>query len=84
MGTQGRHVYPLKCHNWRRSHLSVRIRESEKHTTWSMSCEGFRDHVNTDDSLFSISGGGVRVGEELCNKIMTEKCNAWDARYLGC
>ena len=65
VGTQGENVqwqrgitsHPFGGNNWRNTHLSVRMWESETHGTWSMPVEGFRKNVATDGSIF----GGFRL-----------------------
>ena len=47
--------------NGRKSHLPVRRWESEKHRSWCMPVEGFRDHVAIDGSLLESQAGGVCV-----------------------
>ena len=46
----------LKEGKWTKSHLMAKKWESEKHRSWSMPVEGFRNHVATDGSLLGESG----------------------------
>ena len=40
---------------WERSHLTVRRWVSEKHQSWCIPVEDFRNHVATDGSLLGVS-----------------------------
>ena len=64
-------------------HLSVRMWESEKHRSWSMPFEGFRNHVATDGSWLGVSGSWSACG---CSAVQLdhEDANAWDVRNIGC
>ena len=49
-------AHPLSESQWNRGHFSVTKWESEKHRSWNMQVEGFRDHVATDGSLLEKTG----------------------------
>ena len=42
--------------NGRKTHLTLRRWESEKHKSWVIPVEGFRNYVATDGSLLGVSG----------------------------
>ena len=44
-------VHPLCESQWNRGQFSVKKWESERHKSWGMTVEGFKDHVATDGSL---------------------------------
>ena len=49
-------AHPLSESQRNRSHLSMKMLESEKHKSWGMPAEGFKGHVATDGSLLGIAG----------------------------
>ena len=51
-----RREIPLSGSKWKRGHFSVREWESEKHQSWGLPAEGFKDHVATDGSLLGTDG----------------------------
>ena len=53
--TKRSHVV-LSDGQWERSHLTERRWEPEKHKSWGIPVEGFRNHVATDGSLVGVSG----------------------------
>ena len=66
MGAMGQHLkessgrevtsYPQSECQWKKSHQTVRRWASEKHKSWGIPVEGFRNHVATDGFLLGVSG----------------------------
>ena len=56
MWLRGITSHPLGEGHRKKSHLTVRDWESEKHKRWDISVEGFGNHVATDGSLLGVSG----------------------------
>ena len=49
-------THPPSESHWNRGHFSLKKWESEKHKSWGLPVEGFRDHVATDGSLLGTAG----------------------------
>ena len=61
---ESRHIFWAKGH-WKNTHLAVRIWKIEKHKGWSMSVEGFRNHVailkRVELTAFCVPSGELSV-----------------------
>ena len=49
-------MHPLSESQWVESHFIVQKWEPEKHKSWSIPAEGFRDHVTTGGPLLGVPG----------------------------